>query len=130
MKLDFYISKNNSAIHLGTAHVYLREIIDREAIDTGFKTSVIQKTVRIMPAGKGNSDQPIGSLRFKMRIRKPISEAIRFYREKNEISHMGATTYQMGERGSRKIVTIQIVGCKDLKVKYGEIAKIAPFFFY
>ena len=44
IKLDFYISKNNSAIHLGTAHVYLRDIIDRESVmsaDISNKTPVI-----------------------------------------------------------------------------------------
>jgi hypothetical protein len=74
---------------LGSAFVYLREIVDREGAmsDYSFKTAVIQKTVRIMPVGKnGPTDQPVGSLRFKMRIRKPISEALRFYREKNEIN--------------------------------------------
>jgi hypothetical protein len=46
--------------------------------------------VRILPANKANSDTPIGTLRFKMRIRKPISEAMRFYREKNEIATLQA----------------------------------------
>jgi hypothetical protein len=36
----------------------------------------------------------------------------------------------LGLRGKRKIVTISVLGCRDLKVKYGEIAKIAPFFYY
>lgn len=33
-------------------------------------------------------------------------------------------------RSRKKIITVQIVSCKDLKVKYGDIAKIAPFFYY
>lgn len=67
--------------------MFLRDIIDRESAMTelSYKTPVIQKEVRIMPALKKNSDQPIGMLRVKLRIRKPISEALRFYREKNEL---------------------------------------------
>jgi protein fantom len=30
LKLDVYISKNNAAIHLGRAEVFLREIVERE----------------------------------------------------------------------------------------------------
>lgn len=55
-----------------------------------FKTPVIQKTMRIFAARSNNQEQPIGSIRFKMRMRKPISEAIRFYREKTEIANMTA----------------------------------------
>jgi len=32
LKLDVYISKNNAAIHLGHAEVYLRELVERESI--------------------------------------------------------------------------------------------------
>jgi hypothetical protein len=38
-------------------------------------------------AGKGG-DQLIGNLRFKMRMRKPIGEAARYFREKNEIENL------------------------------------------
>jgi First C2 domain of RPGR-interacting protein 1 len=27
-------------------------------------------------------------------------------------------------------VTVQIVGCKDLSVKYGDVVQISPFFYY
>jgi hypothetical protein len=30
MKLDFYISKNNAAIHIGKTEIFLKEIIERE----------------------------------------------------------------------------------------------------
>jgi len=30
MKVDVYISKNNAAIHLGHAEIFLRELIERE----------------------------------------------------------------------------------------------------
>jgi len=67
---------------LGHAEVFLREIIERETAvqDVNFKAPVLQKTVRVF-AAKGNPDISVGSLRFKMRMRKPISEAMRFYRD-------------------------------------------------
>ena len=43
VKLDFYISKNNAAIHIGRAEVFLREIVERETAvqEISFKTPVI-----------------------------------------------------------------------------------------
>lgn len=65
-------------------------------------------------------------------MRKPISEAMRFFREKNEINNMAARSQLDEERMKvrRKLVTIQIVKAHDLKVKYSGVAKIAPFFYY
>ncbi len=74
MKVDVYISKNNTAIHLGHAEIFLREVIERETAmqDLSYKTPVIQKTIRLFAAKGANPDQPIGSLRFKLRLRRPI----------------------------------------------------------
>jgi len=43
MKIDVYISKNNTAIHLGHAEVHLREIVERENItqELSYKTPII-----------------------------------------------------------------------------------------
>lgn len=43
IKLDVYISKNNAAIHLGHAEIFLRELIARETavVDAAMKTPVI-----------------------------------------------------------------------------------------
>jgi hypothetical protein len=30
----------------------------------------------------------------------------------------------------RKIINIQVVACNDLKAKFGEVTKMAPFFYY
>lgn len=57
MKLNFYISKNNAAIHIGHAEIFLREVIERETAvsELAFKTPVIQKTIRILPLN-GNQE--------------------------------------------------------------------------
>ena len=66
-----------------------------------------------------------------MRMRKPVSEAVRYFREKNEIENMKSFDYQRPDGGSRKkLITVQIVGCKDLVVKYGEVSNVSPFFYY
>lgn len=43
MKIDIYISKNNAALHLGHAEIFLRELVERETAlsDASFKTPII-----------------------------------------------------------------------------------------
>ena len=41
LKLDVYISKNNSAVHLGKAEILLRDLIEREAAHVESKTPLI-----------------------------------------------------------------------------------------
>jgi len=136
MKLDIYISKNNAAVHLGYAEIFLKDLIERETAvqDASFKTPIIQKTVRILSAKnvKGGQDTIIGSLKFKMRMRRPVGESVRYFREKNEVENMKAfsRTGTDAMQSRRKLVTVQIVGCKDLQVKYGDVANISPFFYY
>jgi hypothetical protein len=110
MKIDIYISRNSAALHLGHAEIFLRELLERETAiqDASFKTPVIQKTVRIF-GSKGGVETPLGSLRFKMRMRKPVSEAVRYFREKNEIENMKAFDQTLGTTvigNRRKLITI------------------------
>jgi First C2 domain of RPGR-interacting protein 1 len=131
LKVDIYISKNNAAVHLGHAEINLRELIERETAvhDAAWRTPVVQKTVRVFGANKG-VDQMIGNLRFKMRMRKPISEAARYFREKNEIENLKTLEGTTSSASRKKLVTIQVVACKDLSVKYGDVVQISPFFYY
>lgn len=47
-------------------------------------------------------------MRFKIRMRKPITEAVRFYREKNEIASLTAThdTFLEGNLNRKKLITV------------------------
>ena len=68
-------------------------------------------------------------------MRKPLSEIVRHFREKNDYENMRAVqdTFIEGgvdNRNRKKLITIQIVQCNDLRVKYGKIAQIQPFFYY
>ena len=130
LKMDVYISKNNAAVHLGRAEINLREMVEREVAvhDAAWRTPVVQKTVRVMGV---RGDQMIGNIKFKMRMRKPISEAARYFRERSEIENLKAFDASgAGANSRKKLITIQVVGCKDLSVKYGDVVQISPFFYY
>ncbi|CDW85652.1 protein fantom [Stylonychia lemnae] len=136
IKVDVYISKNNAAIHLGRAEIHLRELIERENImqELSMKPPVIQQRVRIFPAS-GMSEQPIGNLKIKMRMRKHLSEIVRHFRTQLDVQNELAgqdTLLQSGVdmRNRKKLITIQIVKCENLRVKYSNIAQIQPFFYY
>jgi hypothetical protein len=47
LKIDVYISKNNSAVHLGKAEILLRDLIEREAAHVESKTPLIQNWVKV-----------------------------------------------------------------------------------
>ena len=114
LKMDVYISKNNAAVHLGRAEINLREMVEREVAvhDAAWRTPVVQKTIRVMGV---RGDQMIGNIKFKMRMRKPISEAARYFRERSEIENMKAFDASgAGANSRKKLITIQVVGCKDL----------------
>jgi hypothetical protein len=54
----------------------------------------------------------LGKLKFKMRLRKPISEALRFYRDQNEIRNIEKFTQMQQEdsRPRKKMITIDVYG--------------------
>ena len=74
----------------------------------------------------------MGIVKYKMRLRKPITEQMRYFREKSEIANMTrAAQLQTGSLASAKrLITIQIMGASQLKVKYSDLTDIAPFFYY
>jgi hypothetical protein len=67
--MDVYVSRNNAAVHVGRCEILLRELIEREAAYVDSKTPLIQNWVKIFAV---NEDRPIGVIKYKMRLRKPI----------------------------------------------------------
>lgn len=69
-----------------------------------------------------------------MRLRKPVLESWRFNRERTEIDNMTRAVSLNPQTGplrpQKKIVTISVVGCENLKISYSSIQDVAPFFFY
>ncbi len=59
---------------------------------------------------------------------------MRFYREMNEIKNVEKFTSMDPKLGSvkpqKKLITITIVGAKDLKMRYANVSNVSPFFFY
>ena len=79
----------------------------------------------------------LGTLRIKMRLRKPIQEAMRYYRDMTEVrdatraaSATGSGKDAKAPRAGKVTVTIEIPGCRDLRGSHGDVSQIAPFFYY
>ena len=100
LKMDVYVSKNNAAVQVGRAEILLKELIESEQIsrNINMKTPVIQRWARVYPvafptnksaSGVMNEQmKPLGVIKFKMRLRKPIQEQMRYFREQNEIKNI------------------------------------------
>jgi hypothetical protein len=66
--------------------------------DSGNKTPVIEAWAKVYPlvAQKSNGNnqdirtdsRPLGRIQFKMRLRKPITETVRFFREREASKNM------------------------------------------
>ena len=147
MRLEIYLAESGKkAILLGTCDVLLSELVYGERLvadSLAQKTAVIEKHVNIIPSPalsgalstKAGANSSLGSLRIKMRMRKPVQEAMRFHRDMGDVRDTTrAASTAAGKPGSepaqKHIVTIQVVSCKDLQVPYGDSSKIAPFFYY
>ena len=146
LKLDVYVSKNNAAVQVGRAEVLLRELIESEVVSLNLnaKTPVIEGLAKIFPVvfpdNKGASGvmneqmKPLGVIKFKMRLRKPVQQAMRYYREQTELKNVEKFVSMDPKLGSvkpqKKLVTITIVGAKGLRMRYSDVSNVAPFFFY
>ena len=58
-----------------------------------FKTPFIKDMVRIYPITvmgntEGSSSAPLGQISYKMQLRKPVQETLRFFRERAEVANM------------------------------------------
>lgn len=75
----------------------------------------------------------LGTIKYKMRLRKPIDQVMQFYSRTNELENMQKNVVLNSSAASKslkKLVTITVVGCKSLKLPYQDVANVAPFFFY
>jgi len=90
VKLLIYLAEGGkNAVQLGTCETLLSDLVYRENIMSdglGQKPAVVEKWLNIIPvsgfaAGSGSkpSSSSLGSLRIKMRLRRPIREAVRYY---------------------------------------------------
>jgi hypothetical protein len=130
LKLDIYISRNNSAVHMGHAEVILRSLIERESMSSA-KTPLIQDFITVYGVG-ADGNKAIGTIQYKMRLRKPIQESMRYYREKADIQNMTrAAQNNTGALAPAKLeVTIKVKAAFNLSFPYSDVSDVAPFFYY
>jgi hypothetical protein len=129
VKLEIFINKAQRVQKIGFGNVALRELIERD-YDTmeGMKAPVINGLINIMSSA--NPSLRIGSIKYKMRMRRSLNEALKWYREKNDltVAEPGKVTQKII---NTKVVAINILSCTDLYSKNATSQKeIRPFFFY
>lgn len=123
LRIDVYHSRDNAAVHMGRAEVMLKELVEREVAsgEALSKAPLIQRWAQVFPVGS-NESQPLGTIKYKMRLRKPIGEQMRFFREKAEIANMSRAAAVGGSslQPPKRLVSISVVGASNLKVRYGD----------
>lgn len=81
MKIEIFWSKAQRAELIGSGHILLRDLIAADhRMTEGSKTAVISNICHIQSV-KDKSVR-IGTVGYKLRMRKSLSEAMRWYREK------------------------------------------------
>ncbi len=154
--IDLYYMSNNLQFPLGHGKIPLSLILDNEEnikqdllntqtskvgnkMATGMISRVVHGAMSIFYDKDPNIS--IGKIHYKMRMRNPILETIKFYREKDkvlrEISPMHdlfskkveKEIAQLGGEGKNMLVTIMISKAANLKVS-GPLRKIAPYLYY
>ena len=130
VKLELFLNKSQKVKKIGFANVTLREIIERD-YDTieGTRTPIITGIININSSA--NPSLRIGSIKYKMRMRKSLNEALRWYKEKNDLNTAQRSKKITQQYLHTKIIAISVIRCFDLKSKHTkDPAKIEPFFFY
>lgn len=151
ISIDIYYMKDNTQSILGKAKISLYDILENEnpnknklnsmQFNNNNLTRVINNVTTIY-YGK-DPTLKIGTLHYKMRMRQPILEVIKWYREKNqmlrEISPIHDVTMKRVEKeiiylntytkGKIMSITILITKCENLKIS-GPPRKIMPYLYY
>ena len=130
VKLELFLNKSQRVKKIGFANIVLRELIERD-YDTpdGMKSPVITGIININSSA--NPALRIGSLKYKMRMRKSLNEALRWFREKNDLNIAQCPKRVTQQYLTTKVIAVNIIRCTDLKSRYATSQdKIQPFFFY
>lgn len=130
IKLELFLNKSQKVKKIGFANVALRELIERD-YDTieGMKSPIITGVININSSA--DPSLRIGVIKYKMRMRKSLNEALRWYREKNALNTAQRSKKVTQQYLSTKVVAINVVRFYDLNSKHAKDPKnIQPFFFY
>ena len=130
IKLELFINKSQKVKKIGFANIALRELIERD-YDTahGMKSPIINGIININSSA--NPSLRIGSINYKMRMRKSLNEALRWFKEKSDLNTVQRSKKVTQKYLNTKIIAINVIRCIDLKSRYAtHQSKIRPFFFY
>lgn len=125
MTLEFFVTRAQNAVKVGTAKVLLGKVLERD--------STFQAQEIVYDPSGGDMGFVIGKVIYKMRMRKSMDEALRWYQQKRALkvskdpSNAILATKQVGAMRS-KVVTIQILKCLGLKSTSGK--EMQPFFYF
>ena len=130
VKLELFLNKAQRVKKIGFANIVLRELIERD-YDTadGMKSPIITGIINIMSSA--NPALRIGSIKYKMRMRKSLNEALRWFREKNDLNVAQRPKRVTQQYLHTKVIAINVIKCTDLRSRYATSEeKMQPFFFY
>jgi hypothetical protein len=80
------MNMRNKYLTFGHTKIPLSELLDRARVSSAestSKTSVIESAATIVSTFDGKTS--LGTVRYKLRMRYPISEVLRWYREKQDV---------------------------------------------
>jgi hypothetical protein len=77
MTMDFFLTRAHNALKLGSAKVPLSKLLEKE---TAFQVCEI-----VHEGVAGGDAYVLGKIFFKMRMRKPLDEALRWYSQKRAL---------------------------------------------
>ena len=101
IKFEIYCSEGMDALKLGECSISLRDLLNKNKVSG--VSGVVKSTVSI------NSDRGdiVGIVNFKMRMRLPISETVKWLREKQELGIVEEEAYDVAiPSRKRRLVVI------------------------
>ena len=127
--LDVYMTKGRNSVIIGRAKVFLYDLLERSSVlaEAAMTTPAVDTMVPI--SSSRISDVILGSVRVKLRFRHPITEALRWLKERNNLlsSSLMRTTMP---RAQRKIVVVHIQKCENLRPAQSSLSTLSPFVYY
>ena len=132
--LDVYVSKGTTAFIIGKSKVFLYELIERGGVtlEKNLKTPVIDGVAQI--TSLRFPDIGIGVIKYKLRMRHPISEAIRWFKEKHDLLRsdnlMRESKAKFDQISKRRIINILIKNCEGISSQASKKKALSVFVYY
>lgn len=134
--LQIHASKGNKHVTFAIGKISLKEILSRTSAmaEANTRTSMIESAVTLLNVK--DSRTSMGVLRYKLRMRYPLSEALRWYKEKQDIIeivhpkiHALDTSYQPVKTSLKRNIVVTIFRCSGLGGK-GYPGDLRPFVYF